>query len=944
LINPNNRWQKIRNLFDQLVDLPPAAREQFLDKHCSDDEELRRELVQMVVIDHHASDVKKSTGPLTKAISAVVEANARERREALIGTVVGPYRLSAVLGHGGVGTVYLADRADQLYSAQVAIKIVESAAFNAEIGRRFRAERQILANLHHPGIARLLDSGHTENGLPYLVMEYVHGEPIHKYCDQLQLTIEQRIRLMLKVCDAVQYAHHNLVIHRDIKPANLWITPDGTPKLLDFGIAKLLDTGALASELALTRFSDVMLTPEYASPEQIQGKPVTTASDVYSLGVVLYELLSGLRPYKVSSSSHLELERSICIVEPSKPSAAVETQTQLSKSIDPPKRHIQSVVDARHTTPQKLTASLSGDLDAVILKALRKEPEHRYHSIEQLAADLRRYLDKEPVLARQGNWLYHTRRYLRRNAYAVAAGLTIFVLLATTTINYSLQSKRIAAERDLVTREKKTSDAVAEFMTNAFAATDPFTSPGKDYTGGELLDHSTKLLRSDEGLEPAVKARLLEALGKTYRRRGQYEVAISILRESVSEIEGLYGKDSSLLIPVLEELCIAFIRHSEYAESVTTAKRAIALMEQRGERQSLRYATVLGRLALATSRLSPNVSESFDMFERAIEIRRSLDKTNDEHYADDLATYALLLRWGDGFRKSEALLRESVAIYKAIKPKSHPDRMMAESLLGETLATNGKFDEAAPFINEALENASLYLEDNSPLVLTVYARATSYFLTRRDFLRAEEYGRKCVAIAEQNTGASTITTGHYREWLGIVLHKSERHEEAMAQFKAALIDFSRHIPGDHLFVASSEYWLAETLLAQGQVDKATRQFNIAIERFKRIKAAAWRIARAENSLGQALFVLGRYDEAQRLLESTFQSLYADQNRLDGEERPIARARLENFYVARGEHAKLAALRASFDKPKAAPKLTVSETSPPAHRGKQAASDLKVALQ
>jgi len=330
MISSDDRWQKVRDLFDQLVDLPPAARERFLDEQCGDDVDLRRELVQLVVIDHHASDAAKSTGPLTKAIGAVVEANTREGREALLGTVIGSYRLAEVIGHGGTGTVYLADRMDDQYSAQAAIKIVESARFNAEINRRFRSERQILANLQHPGIARLLDSGHTERGVPYLVMEYVRGEPITKYCDRLQFNVEQRIRLLLKVCDAVQYAHRNLVIHRDIKPANLWVTNDGMPKLLDFGIAKLLDTDAIAREQALTRLNAVMLTPEYASPEQIQGKPVTTASDVYSLGVVLYELLTGLRPYTVSSASQLELERSICEVEPQKPIDAICHHAELS--------------------------------------------------------------------------------------------------------------------------------------------------------------------------------------------------------------------------------------------------------------------------------------------------------------------------------------------------------------------------------------------------------------------------------------------------------------------------------------------------------------------------------------------------------------------------------------------------------------------------------------
>ena len=230
-----------------------------------------------------------------------------------------------MLGHGGTGTVYLGERADRQYSAQVAVKIVDSGTMQGDLGLRFRAERQILASLNHPNIARLLDAGETEDGQPYLVMEYVHGEPLDRYCDRQQLDLRARLKLFLEICGAVQYAHQNLIVHRDLKPANILVTAEGSPKLLDFGIAKLLDTGEAAAAMALTRMNDRLLTPEYASPEQILGRPVTTASDVYALGVVLYELLTGLRPYTVpASASQLELERSICITDPLRPSAAVK--------------------------------------------------------------------------------------------------------------------------------------------------------------------------------------------------------------------------------------------------------------------------------------------------------------------------------------------------------------------------------------------------------------------------------------------------------------------------------------------------------------------------------------------------------------------------------------------------------------------------------------------
>ncbi|HEY8539816.1 MAG TPA: serine/threonine-protein kinase, partial [Steroidobacteraceae bacterium] len=271
----DSNWERLQQLFSRAVELPPEQREEFVKRETADNPELREELLGLL-----ACDSGDSTGPLTAALGAAIDATTRDRRRAMLGKIVGNYRLTSILGHGGTGTVYLAERADRQYSAQVAVKIVDSAT-PGDLGMRFRAERQILASLNHPNIARLLDAGETDDGYPFLIMEYVHGEPIDRYCDRLQLDLNKRLELFLEVCAAVQYAHQNLVVHRDLKPANILVTVEGKPKLLDFGIAKLLDVGEAAAMLALTRMNDRLLTPEYASPEQILGRPVTTASDVY---------------------------------------------------------------------------------------------------------------------------------------------------------------------------------------------------------------------------------------------------------------------------------------------------------------------------------------------------------------------------------------------------------------------------------------------------------------------------------------------------------------------------------------------------------------------------------------------------------------------------------------------------------------------------------------
>lgn len=521
-----DHWERLQELFSRAADLTDEEQDAFVAREIGDDEQLREELTKLL-----AADRGSSTTALTNAVGAALERTTRDRRKAVLGRVVNNYRLVSILGHGGTGTVYLAERADRQYSAQVAVKIIDAATIHGDLGQRFRAERQILASLNHANIARLVDAGETDEGQPYLIMEYVHGEPLDKYCDQQRLDIRGRLELFLQICSAVQYAHQNLIVHRDLKPANILVTAEGSPKLLDFGIAKLLDVGGdAAAALALTRMNDRLLTPEYASPEQILGRAVTTASDVYALGVVLYELLTGLRPYSVpASASQLELERTICISDPERPSAALKRAATESNSDTSP---IAGVAAARGLSIDKLSRRLAGDLDSIVLRALRKEPQHRYGSVEQLAADIRRHLSREPVLARQGNWTYYSSRFIRRHAFGVSAGAAFAVFLAAFAVVMSIQAQRIAVERDRATVESARAESVSDFMLSIFEASDPFEARGRQTTARELLDQAGRNIRGDLSQHPEVRARLLEAIGRAYRRQNEFELSVSFLEDA----------------------------------------------------------------------------------------------------------------------------------------------------------------------------------------------------------------------------------------------------------------------------------------------------------------------------------------------------------------------------------------------------------------------------
>src|SRR5271166_3782608 len=413
---PRARWQKIQSVFAQVIDTAPAERTARLSEACGDDIDLRSSVESLLESDQRREDL------LLHAIGEAAESLLEDHQDRLIGTRVGPYRVVSILGHGGMSTVYRGERDDSQYQQTVAIKVLQHAALHPRLRSRLHSERHILATLDHPSIARLIDSGDLEDGTPYLVMEHVDGECIDAYCDSRSLFVRERLELFIQVCAAVQFAHRNLVVHRDIKAANILVTGDGTPKLLDFGIAKLLAPESLSHTVPVTRLQERILTPENAAPEQVLGRPITTATDIYGLGVLLYQLLTGRSPYRLLSYSQLQLERAICMDDPVRPSQMVISK--LSGETDADRSRIS---DRRGLSPQRLRARLSGDLDAIIAMAMRKEPDRRYPSVEALAADVRRHLLGQPVRARQGDWRYNTAKFLRRYVVAVAAAAAVFL-------------------------------------------------------------------------------------------------------------------------------------------------------------------------------------------------------------------------------------------------------------------------------------------------------------------------------------------------------------------------------------------------------------------------------------------------------------------------------------------------------------------------------------
>lgn len=501
--NTPTRLQQVRRLFEAAVESDPADIDQFLEDSAPDDPQLRAEVRSL--LDAHALPGATLQAPISDELFA-----AATRSIDWNGVRVGAYVVQRQIGVGGMGAVYEAVRADEQFEKRVAIKFLRRSVESKLALQRFRYERQILANLSHPNIAALLDGGVTADGQPFFVMEYVDGAPITSWCDQQRLGLRQRLVLFLQVCAAVQHAHQNLVVHRDLKPGNILVTPDGTVKLLDFGIAKLLREGEGTDQLPPTQGGARVFTPEYASPEQVRGMPVSTASDVYALGVILYELLTGRRPFRLDGELLAEIERIVATESPPRPSTMVTNASAAAMGM-------------RSTA--RVRARLTGDLDAIVLTALRKEPDQRYGSADRFASDLRAYLDGMPVAARPEGIAYRTIKFLRRRRIEISAAALVALSLLAGIVMTTRQAHSAEVARNRAT-------SVLGFVTNMLGAADP-GALGRDVTVREVLD--TAAVRADTlASSPDLEAGIREVIGNTYLALGEYGAALGQYHHALS--------------------------------------------------------------------------------------------------------------------------------------------------------------------------------------------------------------------------------------------------------------------------------------------------------------------------------------------------------------------------------------------------------------------------
>jgi len=863
------RWERIQTLFDEACDLDAAARAKLFDERCAGDPELRREVESLLA---RAAGEDDRLGAI---VGAGAESLGAAYERALAGRLIGSYRVIERIGHGGMGAVYLAERADEQFEKRVAIKVVRDTLARPGLAERFRAERQILASLEHPNIARLIDGGELDDGTPYVVMEYVEGAALDAHCESAALSMRERLELFCVVCDAVHHAHRNLVVHRDIKPSNILVNTDGVPKLLDFGIAKLME--ADTAEMAATLTAEVMLTPDYASPEQIRAEAVTTATDVYSLGVVLYLLLTGSGPYRSIGTTPAEHARAVCEQEPERPSRATTAGAKGS-----------------HEARRRRSA-LAGDLDNIVLMALRKEPERRYATSAQLAEDIRRYLDGEPVAARSATWTYRTSKFVGRNRALVAALAAGVLLLIAGTITATTLAISEARQRAEAQRQAEIANAVNRFLNeDLLAQADPYNEPDRDITLREVVDRAAERVEERFEDQPVVRAAVRYTLGETYENLGDFEAAEVSYRSAAELRETSHGAGAPETLAAWNALAGTLFQMARDDETAALLESKLPILRSSlGDDHPLTL-NALNTLALVYD-AQGRPEMAIDAYFEAIEAHRRVFGVEDPETLTAMNNLALIYSDQGRYDEAEPLLVEILDVRRRALGNEHPDTILSLASLGFHHTVTGEFGKAEPLLREAAETGRRVLgsdhhwqTNNLNLLADLYRRLERYDEAEPLFLEAIESQRRTLG----DDHPLTLRSMSGLIWVYANTGRNDRAEEAareVLRYRVASVGDS------HPQTLGTTNALAAVLREAGRPGEALVLLEKTLPTAREVLSGDSRVlGLLLTNHGRCLDAVGRAREAGKSLEEGYEVLVGAVGPDDEETRAAARALAEHY--------------------------------------------------
>ncbi len=852
------RWQKIKQVFNEVLDLESGKREAYLKESLKHDPSMLREVLDLL-------KAYEKSGALDATLDSFkTNALSNWSNKILKGKQIGAYRIIEEVGYGGMGTVYLAERADGAFKQWVALKLLRTGFTSSEQQRRFRNERQILATLSHDHIARLYDGGITQDGQPYIVMEYVKGEPLDKYCQSCRLNIQQRLKLFMHVCSAVQYAHRKLIVHRDLKPDNILVTKEGKVKLLDFGIAKVLaskNTDIFDENLSQTQTGLLPLTPTYASPEQVRGEAITISSDIYQLGLILYELITGFRPYDVTGKTPSQIENIICEKEPDRPSTALthSRNLPLKKAPNP----LQLSNQPEHKNLRQLRRKLRGDLDAIVMQSIRKEPERRYESSQQLASDIKQYLEGRPVSAHPDSWAYRSKKFIRRHRPGVAAAVLVLFLIVTYAVTITQNAKKTQAALHEAKREKEKSDQVVDFMMSMFKANEPQQTMGGTITAREILQRGVEQADALSG-QPEVQAKMYKVVGLVYQQLGEYQLSHSLLKQAHEVKNAIY--DEHHLELAKSHFRLASILHDlgKYPQAHEQYKISADLFSQNPEHISAEHATSLHMLALTRHhdiaidgiyealeiRLDilgpkhPDIAQSYQTlgniflqqkdsirakkyFKKALTIIQAQGQPKTLQSANILQSIGIGYRILKQYEKAEKLVGGALDIYNLLYDKAHTNIAISIKSLADVHRDKTEFSTANQLYEKSMKVLSEAVGKEHPLRRPVLQSWANMHSDMGNHDLAEPMLREVLMLLESVLHEDHPRIAHARKHLGTCLMALTQYDEAEKLLLQSLETYSKN-SGDHNYKAQENTLesLVNLYTKIEQRDKANRYANM----------------------------------------------------------------------------------------------------------------------